>query len=75
MPDRVGVLARAADVFARHDASLRSVSQEGTKDHDAVNLIFVTHEACEANIRAALAELAAMGDMLLADPTVIRVED
>ena len=75
VPDRVGVLARAADVFARHDASLRSVSQEGTKDHDAVNLIFVTHEACEANIRAALAELAAMGDMLLADPTVIRVED
>ncbi len=75
VPDRTGVLACAADVFARHDVSLRSVSQEGTRARDAVNLIFVTHTASEANIRAALAELDAMDDMLQAEPTVIRVED
>ncbi len=75
VPDRTGVLACAADVFARHDVSLRSVSQEGTRARDAVNLIFVTHTAAEKNIRAALAELADMDDMLQADPTVIRVED
>ena len=75
MPDRTGVLACAADVFARHDVSLRSVSQEGTRARDAVNLIFVTHTASEKNIRTALSELAGMEDMLQADPTVIRVED
>lgn len=75
VPDRTGVLAAAAEVFARHDVSLRSVVQEGTRERDAVNLIFVTHTACEKNIRTALAELAAMPDMLQTDPTVIRVED
>ena len=75
VPDRVGVLAAAAEVFARYDVSLRSVVQEGTRERSAVNLIFVTHTALEKNIRAALAELAAKPDMLLAEPTVIRVED
>ena len=75
VPDRTGVLAAAADVFARHDVSLRSVSQEGTRARDAVNLIFVTHTANEKNIRASLTELADMQDMLQGDPTVIRVED
>ena len=75
VPDRVGVLASAAQVFARNDVSLRSVSQEGTSDRDAVNLIFVTHPAKEGNISTALTELAEMKDMLVCAPTVIRVED
>ena len=75
VPDRIGVLAAAAAVFSKHEVSLRSVMQEGTSDHGAVDLIFVTHTACEKNIRAAMAEIAAMQDMLLAEPTVIRVED
>ena len=75
VPDRTGVLATAAEVFAKHEVSLRSVVQEGTRERDAVNLIFVTHTAREKNIRAALADLAAMSDLLQADPTVIRVED
>ncbi len=75
VPDRTGVLATAAEVFARHDVSLRSVSQEGTRERDAVNLIFITHTAQEKNIRAALAELSDMQDMLIVEPTVIRVED
>ena len=75
VPDRTGVLAAAAAVFADHGVSLRSVVQEGTRKRDAVNLIFITHTAREANIRKALAQLADMPDMLLKDPTVIRVED
>jgi homoserine dehydrogenase len=75
VPDRAGVLATAAEVFARHDVSLRSVMQKGTRQRDAVNLIFITHTAREANIRAVLDELTGMDDMVLADPTVIRVED
>ena len=75
VPDRAGVLATAAEVFARYDVSLRSVVQKGTRQRDAVNLIFITHTAREANIRAVLDELTGMDDMVLADPTVIRVED
>ena len=75
VPDRTGVLACAAEVFAKHDVSLRSVVQEGTRERDAVNLIFVTHTAREKNIRAVLAELSAMDDLLQVEPTVIRVED
>jgi len=75
VPDRTGVLAAAAAVFSQHDVSLRSVKQEGTSDRGAVDLIFVTHTALERNVRVALEEIGAMPDMLLADPTVIRVED
>ena len=75
VPDRTGVLGTVANVFAAHGVSLRSVSQEGTRARDAVDLILVTHTACEKNIHAALEELAAMSDMLVCEPTVIRVED
>ncbi|MBO4352242.1 MAG: homoserine dehydrogenase [Eggerthellaceae bacterium] len=75
VPDRTGVLGATANVFAKHDVSLRSVSQEGTRARDAVNLVYVTHTANEKNIREALEELGAMQDMLLSEPTVIRVED
>ena len=75
VPDRTGVLGATANVFAKHGVSLRSVSQEGTRARDAVNLVYVTHTACEKNIREALEELAGMEDMLLAEPTVIRLED
>ena len=75
VPDRTGVLATAADVFSKHDVSLRSVIQAGTSAKDAVDLIFVTHTSKEHNIRAVLEELGAKEDMLLAEPTVIRVED
>ena len=75
VPDRTGVLAATAQVFANNNVSLRSVSQQGKKDRGAVNLIYVTHTACERDIRAALEELRGMDGMLLADPIVIRVED
>lgn len=75
VPDQAGVLATAAEVFAKHDVSLRSVMQMGTRKRDAVNLIVITHTALEANIRAVLAELQAMEGLLQAKPTVIRVED
>ena len=74
VPDRTGVLAAAATVFSKHDVSLRSVMQEGSADRGAVDLIFVTHTANERNVRDALDEIGAMEDMLLAAPTVIRVE-
>ena len=75
VPDRTGVLAASAQVFADNNVSLRSVVQEGTHERDAVDLIYVTHTAREKDIRAALDKLSGMEDMLVAEPTVIRVED
>ena len=74
VPDRTGVLGASANVFAKHNVSLRSVSQQGSDDYGAVDLIYVTHTASERDVREALEELAAMDDMLVAEPTVIRVE-
>lgn len=75
VPDRAGVLATAAKVFSESDVSLRSVMQEGTRERNAVDLIFLTHTANEKNIRHVIDRLMAMDGMILAEPTVIRLED
>jgi homoserine dehydrogenase len=56
--DAPGVLAQIAGVFGSHKVSIASVWQEG-RGEDAT-LILVTHEAPEANQRAAVAELSSL---------------
>jgi len=56
--DAPGVLAQVASVFGRHEVSIMSVWQEGRGD-DAT-LILITHDAPEANHRAAAADLATL---------------
>ena len=56
--DAPGVLAQIAGVLGDHDVSIRSVWQEGRGG--AATLILVTHEAVEANQRAAV---DAIGDL------------
>ena len=73
--DRSGVLAAMAGVFAKHGVSVRSVVQRGNSEHATVNLSYVTHTATEASVRAVLAEIAQLDDVLRAEPSVIRVED
>lgn len=73
--DRSGVLAAMAGVFAKHGVSVRSVVQRGQSQASTVNLSYVTHTACEANVRAVLEEIASLDDVLRAEPSVIRVED
>jgi len=53
--DRPGVLAAVAGVFGRHDVSIRSMTQEGLGDQ--ARIIFITHVACESDMRATLDEL------------------
>jgi homoserine dehydrogenase len=53
--DRPGVLAAIAPKFAEHGVSIRSMQQHGIGD-DA-RLIFVTHEAREADVRATVLAL------------------
>jgi homoserine dehydrogenase len=53
--DRPGVLHAVTGVFARHGVSIRAAEQEGLGD-DA-RLVFITHEAKEADMQATLREL------------------
>ncbi len=72
--DRPGVLASIASIFGKHSISIASVVQREAIEGQSIPVIFVTHEAVEANLRAALAEIAVM-DFNGADPQVIRIED
>lgn len=53
--DRPGVLAAVAGVFGRHGVSIRSMEQEGLGEE--ARIIFITHVACERDMRATLDEL------------------
>ena len=73
--DRSGVLAAMTGVFAKHDVSVYSVVQRGKKEGNVVDLAYVTHTACEKRVRAAIAEIAELDDVLRGEPSLIRVED
>lgn len=73
--DRCGVLATMANVFAKHNVSVRSVIQRGQKQAASVNLAYMTHTACEQDVRAVIDEIKSLDDVLYAEPSLIRVED
>jgi len=53
--DRAGVLHAVTGVFAEHGVSIRAAEQEGIGD-DA-RLVFITHEAREADVQSTLRDL------------------
>ncbi len=57
--DRAGVLATVATAFAEHGVSIRTVRQEG-RDDDA-QLVVVSHEATDAQLRATVEHLQQHG--------------
>ena len=71
--DRPGVLARIAGEFARHDISIASVMQKERHATRAVPLIILTHQAREANLRQAIADIPPH-KVVEGAPVVIRVE-
>jgi homoserine dehydrogenase len=73
VPDRPGVLATTAQVFAEQGVSIYSMVQRGAKDGTA-ELIYVTHTARESAVRATLEGIEATG-ILAGAPVLIRVED
>ncbi len=73
--DRCGVLATMAGVFAKHNVSVRSVIQRGKKQTESVNLAYMTHTACESDVRDVIDEIKQLDDVLYAEPSLIRVED
>src|SRR4051812_40603822 len=56
--DRPGVLAAIAGVFGKFDVSIQSMQQQGRGDE--AHLIFVTHLAREADLRATMHEVGAL---------------
>ncbi|MFI6319942.1 homoserine dehydrogenase [Nonomuraea sp. NPDC050556] len=69
--DKPGVLARVADLFAKHDVSIQTVRQEGRGD-DA-QLVIVTHRASDAALTACMEGLREL-DIVRAIASVMRVE-
>ncbi|SDK12591.1 homoserine dehydrogenase [Nonomuraea maritima] len=69
--DKPGVLARVAELFAKHDVSIQTVRQEGQGD-DA-QLVIVTHRASDAALTATMDELRAL-DIVRSVAGLMRVE-
>jgi homoserine dehydrogenase len=68
--DRPGVLATIAGVFGKHKVSIQSMQQKGKGDE--ARLIFVTHLAREAGLRATMHEVRDL-DMVKRAGSVLRV--
>jgi homoserine dehydrogenase len=68
--DRPGVLRAIAEAFERHAVSIRSLEQEGVGD--GARLIFITHEAREADVQHTLDDLRDL-DVILDITSVLRV--
>jgi homoserine dehydrogenase len=68
--DRPGVLHAVAGVFAEHGVSIRSMEQEGLGDE--ARLVFITHDATEASMKATRRDLDGL-DAVDRITSVIRV--
>ncbi|HVL88678.1 MAG TPA: homoserine dehydrogenase, partial [Actinomycetota bacterium] len=69
--DQAGVLAGVADVFAKHNVSIRSVWQEGLGE--GAHLVLITHRAQERDLQATLDSLGNL-DAVTRIASVMRVE-
>jgi homoserine dehydrogenase len=58
--DKPGVLSSIAGILAKHDISIESVIQKSRRQNGAVPIIMRTHEADEAAVEKALAEIDAL---------------
>jgi homoserine dehydrogenase len=71
--DEPGVLASVAAVFGKHGVSLASVIQKRAVGDTLAEIVWLTHEASERSVRAALDEIAGL-QKVEAVASVIRVE-
>ncbi len=71
--DKPGVLSKISGVLGEYGISLESVVQKGRDAGQAVPLVFMTHEAREADVRHALGEIDTLG-VTLGSPALVRIE-
>ncbi len=72
--DKPGVLAAVAGAFADGGVSVDSVIQKQVRESGDAEIVWVTHRAAEADVRSALARIAA-SESVSEVASVIRVED
>ncbi len=73
IPDQPGVLAQLAGVLGTYDISISSMIQPERQVGGAVPIVMMTHEAREADIRSAFAEIDA-GGLVREKSHLIRIE-
>jgi len=72
--DRPGVLSQVSGILGKHNISIAAVIQKGREVQGHVPIVMITHEAREADARAAMAEIDCLP--IVAPPTVFyRIED
>jgi len=72
--DQPGVLAQIAGILGKYEISIESMIQPHRHEDDAVPIVFMTHEAAERNVRAALAEIGKL-EVVCEQPLLIRIEE
>jgi homoserine dehydrogenase len=72
--DRPGVLSTISGVLGNYGISIKTVQQKGRKTNGTVPIVMLTHYAKEADVQAAVKEIAAL-DVVGAAPVLIRIED
>jgi len=72
--DRPGVLSKISGILGNHDISIQSMQQKGRKTDGSVPVVMVSHQAKEANVREAMAEINDL-DVVSEETVLIRIED
>ncbi len=70
--DRPGVLSKISGVLGRLGISIASVIQKGRQEKGPVPIVMLTHEAREADVRRALAEIDRL-DVVTAPTKLLRI--
>jgi homoserine dehydrogenase len=72
--DRPGVLSKISGILGSHDISIQSMQQKGRKTDGSVPVVMVSHQAKEADVQEAIAEIDDLN--VVGEKTVlIRIED
>jgi homoserine dehydrogenase len=72
--DQPGVLSQISGILGKYDISIESMVQPHRHEVGAVPIVFVTHEALESNVSAALQEIDRL-DVVQKETLLIRIED
>jgi homoserine dehydrogenase len=72
--DRPGVLSKISGILGGHDISIQSMQQKGRKTDGSVPVVMVSHQAKEADVQDAIAEIDDL-DVVGEKTGLIRIED
>jgi homoserine dehydrogenase len=72
--DRPGVLSKISGILGSHDISIQSMQQKGRKTDGSVPVVMVSHQAKEADVQDAIAEIDDL-DVVGEKTVLIRIED